>query len=80
MPWSKPVDLAYSPDRPLPPLGGAFTRPVHFLCYPLGRKAGFNACFGDGTVRFISSTTGEGTIRALITRNGGEQVDVSKLA
>jgi hypothetical protein len=79
VPWSKPVDLAYAPDQPLPPLGGAFTKSVYFLGYEVRRKAGFNACFGDGTVRFISSSTDEGPIRALITRNGGEQVDVSKL-
>jgi hypothetical protein len=40
---------------------------------------GFNACFGDGTVHFIRSTTDEGAIHALITRHGGEQVDVPKL-
>jgi hypothetical protein len=79
VPWSKPVDLAYAPDEPLPPLGGLFTKPVHFLCYEVWRKQGFNACFGDGTTRFISSTTDEKTIRALITRNGDEKVDVSKL-
>ena len=55
MPWSKPADLVYDPGKPLPPLGGAFTKPVHFLCYEVKRRPGFNACFADGSARFISS-------------------------
>jgi hypothetical protein len=78
-PWSKPVDLAYAPDRPLPPLEGLFRKSVRFLCYEVRRKPGFTACFGDGTTRFVSSSNGEETIRALITRNGGESVDLSRL-
>jgi hypothetical protein len=72
MPWSKPVDLHYRPDKPLPSLG-VYSKPVHFLCYELWRKPGFNACFGDGATRFISSETDEKTIRAFITRSGGEK-------
>jgi hypothetical protein len=63
----------------LPALGGVFRKPVHFLCYEIRRKPGFTACFGDGTSRFISSQTPEKTIRAIITRNGGEKVDLSNL-
>ena len=40
---------------------------------------GLHFAFVDGSVHFISSNTDEGTIRALITRNGGEQVNLSKL-
>jgi hypothetical protein len=79
VPWSKPADLAYDPAGPLPPLGGVFTKPVHFFCYELRREPGFNACFADGTTRFIAGKTGEKTIRALITRNGGEKIDVTRL-
>jgi hypothetical protein len=42
-------------------------------------ESGFNAAFADGTVRFIDAGTPEAVLRALITRNGGEPVDVSKL-
>ncbi len=79
VPWSKPSDLAYDPDKPLPPLGGLFDKPVHVLCYDVKRTPGFNACFADGSVRFLRSTTEEATIRALITRNGGQKIDLSKL-
>jgi hypothetical protein len=78
VPWSKPVDLIYAPDKLLPSLGGLFGKPVHLLCYEIQRRPGFNAYFGDGKVRFIS-TTDERTLRALITRNGGEAVDVSNV-
>jgi hypothetical protein len=79
VPWSKPAELAYDPAKPLPALGGLYTKPVHFLGYEVRRKPGFNALFADGTVRFIPSDTDETIIRALITRNGGELVDLSKL-
>jgi hypothetical protein len=79
VPWSKPADLVYDPDGPLPPLGCPFSRPVHFLCYEVYRKPGFNAVFGDGSSRFIDSRADEKTLRGLITRNGGEKVDLSKL-
>ena len=72
VPWAKPVDLIYAPDQPLPLLGGHYTQPVRFLCYEIYRKTGFNACFADGTTRYISSRTDAGAIRALIARKIGE--------
>ncbi len=80
VPWTKPADLSYEPDKPLPALGGLYSKPYHFLCYEVGRTPGFNACFADGTIRFLSAKTDEKTIRSLITRNSGEKVDVSRLA
>ena len=58
---------------PLPPLGGVFGKPVHFLGYVVGRRPGFTACFADGSTRFIISTTPEQVVRTMITRNGGER-------
>ncbi len=78
VPWAKPDDLVYDPNGPLPPMGGLFEVPIKFLCYPVGRRPGFNAVFADTKVRFIPSSTAEATLRALITRNGGEPVDVSR--
>jgi hypothetical protein len=68
VPWSKPVDLVYDPNDPLPPLGGQFTMPTKFLGYELNRKPGFLAAFADGSVRFIASDTDERTIRGYISR------------
>jgi hypothetical protein len=79
VPWSQPADLVYAPDKPLPPLGGVFTRPVHVLCYEVQRRPGFNACFADGSTRFIRSMADEKAVRALVTRDGGEKVNLSGL-
>src|SRR5262245_21218967 len=59
VPWTKPADLEYDPNGPLPGLGGRFS-------------AGFNAAMADGSVRFVRYSNAESTVRALITRNGGE--------
>jgi hypothetical protein len=77
VPWAKPAEIAYSPDKPLPPLGAGYSRPAHFLCYEIGRRSGFNACFADGKCRFIRSDTDEETMRRLITRNS-PPIDASK--
>jgi hypothetical protein len=77
--WSQPAELTYDPVGPLPPLGGAFTKPAYFLGYEVGRRPGFAACFADGSIRFLDARTDEATLRALVTRDGGEPVDVSKL-
>jgi hypothetical protein len=79
VPWTKPIDLPYDPEKPLPHFGEVSSKPIHFLCREIGRRTGFYACFGDGSVRFIGSTTDERFIRGLITRNGGEITDMSEL-
>src|SRR5581483_3420057 len=62
VPWTKPADLAYTPDGPLPRLGAG---------------QGFHALFCDGTVRFVHQDIDEKTLRALITPGGGEAVNVA---
>jgi hypothetical protein len=58
--WTKPDELAYDPSGPLPPLRGLF-------------NDGFRACTADGTPRFVRYDTSQDTLRAIITRNGGER-------
>jgi prepilin-type processing-associated H-X9-DG protein len=62
VPWAKPDDFAYDPKKPLP----------KFATFSSG---GFNAAFGDGSVRFLSHSLPEKTLRAYITANGGEIID-----
>ena len=62
VPWSKPADLPWDPNKPLPKLGGL----------PFGNA--FNAAFADGSVRSIPRNTNEATLRACITIAGGENV------
>lgn len=72
VPWSKPEDIPYDPAKPLPTFGGDYQRPVKFMCYHVGRKPGFFACFADGSTRFVDADTDEKAIRGMISRNGGE--------
>jgi hypothetical protein len=65
VPWTKPDELAYDSDKPLPKLGGLF-------------KGGFHALFADASVRFIRSDISEKTLRALITPAGGETIGYSE--
>ncbi len=61
VPWTKPEDLAYAPDQPLPKLGG-------FI-----RGGGFYAALGDASVEQFLQETSEATLRAFITRNGNDK-------
>jgi hypothetical protein len=79
VPWTKPADLVYNPVEPIPPLACPFTKPTPVLGFNIKGTAGFNAFFADGSHRFISNETDEQTLRSLITRNGGESVDLSKV-
>jgi hypothetical protein len=63
VPWSKPGDLRFDPNGPVPKLGGLF-------------GGDFNAAMADGSTRVVRKSTDEKTIRALITINGGEVVSL----
>jgi Protein of unknown function (DUF1559)/Domain of unknown function (DUF4190) len=59
VPWTKPDDLLYDPQGPLPPLGGHWS-------------GGSQVGMADGSVRMVPSTVSQATLRAAITRAGGE--------
>ena len=61
VPWTKPDDLPYSPRDPLPKLRGLF-------------PGTFQAAMVDTVLRHVPDRTSEATLRALITRNGGEKL------
>jgi hypothetical protein len=60
IPWTKPEELTYDPNGPLPRLGG------------IVQDGSFRALFADGHVKNIPKGTRDDIIRAFITRNGGE--------
>jgi prepilin-type processing-associated H-X9-DG protein len=66
VPWTKPEDITYDKDKPLPKLGRMF-------------RGGFNVAFADGSVRFLSAAIPEQVLRAVITRNGNDIVDRGEL-
>lgn len=57
VPWTKPEDLAYAPDRPLPPLPCLF-------------RDGFRVAMADGNTRWLRKDLTESALRDLVTRNG----------
>ena len=58
VPWTKPEELDFDTNGPLPRLGG------------IAKDGSFRVAFVDGSVQVIRPGTSEETIRALITRNG----------
>jgi RNA polymerase sigma factor (sigma-70 family) len=59
VPWTKPEDLEYAADRPVPSLGGLFPQVFH-------------AALADGSVVRLRKDFDERTMRFAITRDGGE--------
>ena len=59
IPWTRPDDIVFDPDKAPPTLGGYF-------------KEGFNAGLCDGSVRFISGKIDPAVLKLLISPQGGE--------
>jgi len=66
VPWSQPTDMPYAPNQPLPKLGVS--------------GATWNALMADASVIPVPQNTEEKTVRAMITRNGGEMVELPSQA
>jgi prepilin-type processing-associated H-X9-DG protein len=62
VPWTKPEDLSF--EIIVTPSGLGSFHGYH--------NNGFNALFGDGSMRFIKSSIAPSVMRALVTRNGNE--------
>jgi hypothetical protein len=61
IPWSKPDDIRFAADEPLPSIGGL-------------RPDGWYAVFADGSLKFVPQNTSADVISAMLTRNGGESI------
>jgi hypothetical protein len=57
VPWTKPEDLSYAPDGPLPKVGGLMGN-------------GFHALFADASVRWIEAEQEESALRTLVPLKG----------
>jgi hypothetical protein len=66
VPWTKPEDLHYAADEPLPELGGLFPDV-------------FQAAFASGDVMVLTKKYDEMNLRFAITSNGGEVIDMEKI-
>ncbi|MFM8275244.1 MAG: DUF1559 domain-containing protein, partial [Gemmata sp.] len=63
VPWAKPDDYPFDEKKPLPKI------------VPPGDQKVFQTLFADGSVRAISTSVAEKTLKALMTRAGGEVID-----
>ena len=68
VPWTKPVDVKYDPNQPLPGFA-SHAKPLGFLGLEAPRKRGFVFCFADGSTQFIDDDTPESTIRRRMLRS-----------
>jgi RNA polymerase sigma factor (sigma-70 family) len=66
VPWTKPEDLHYADDEPLPELGGLFPDVFH-------------AVFVDGKVHTLTKNYDEKNLRAAITASAGDLIDMAKI-
>jgi hypothetical protein len=66
VPWTKPEDLHYAEDEPLPELGGLFADVIH-------------AVFADGAVHTLTRKYDEKQLRYAITANDGMNYDLAKI-
>jgi RNA polymerase sigma factor (sigma-70 family) len=67
VPWTKPEDIPFNKDKPLPKLvGNQFTK-------------GFHGVMADGSVHLFRKDFDEETLRMAITRNGGEILDFGRI-
>jgi hypothetical protein len=68
VPWAKPRDLPFDADKALPELGGV---PEDGL---------FSFATADGAVHVLRRNPDEASLRCLITRSGGEVIDLKELS
>jgi len=66
VPWTKPEDISYDKEKPLPKLGRQF-------------DDGFYAALADGSVRFVGNANDPEIVRRFVTRSGGEIIGADTL-
>ncbi len=67
VPWTKPDELPYAPEKRLPALGG-------------GPRGNFVVLMADGSVRSVSANFDAALLRRAITRNDKQPLDLDRLA
>jgi beta-lactamase regulating signal transducer with metallopeptidase domain len=61
VPWTKPEDIPFDPEKPLPKLGGFF-------------EGGFHAVRVDGSILFVSDLIDEQMLRSAILKADGQRI------
>jgi hypothetical protein len=73
VPWTRPEDLVYDVQGPLPSLGGIFTGEGSRSLVGRNREKRFHVGLADGSVRGFKGLS-EGTLRNAITRDDGKRL------
>lgn len=71
VPWTKPEDIEYDDDEPLPALGGVFMGGGRFSLFGENRRKGFCAGLAEEHVVFVEPTMDQGALRRAIKRDEG---------
>lgn len=66
VPWTKPEDLSYAADEPLPELGGLFPKV-------------FQTAFADGAVHVLDKKADPALLRLAILRDDGRPINLARL-
>ena len=66
--WTRPRDFTFDPEAEMPVEGIGSKHP-----------GGYNALLGSGSVAFLRTTLDPQTLKALITRNGGEIISADRI-
>jgi len=64
IPWTKPEDIAYTTQAPIPQFGGY-------------HNGGFHASLADGSVRFLADSLDQNTLRNAINARDGNAVNLN---
>jgi hypothetical protein len=72
VPWTKPADLAFDPDQPVPLLGAPRRHRLGRLEYGTRTPSVFCTTMADSSVRRFNVEMQPSLLRGWITRNGGE--------
>jgi hypothetical protein len=71
VPWTKPADLEYDDDKPLPPLGGVFPGKRRLNRFGERSVNGFHILLADAHTVFIWRNISDETLRSAIRRKEG---------
>jgi hypothetical protein len=74
VPWTKPQDLPYHPDAPLPKLGRVYANRDPLPWSAPHQPTGFFAAMADGSVRYVNAKVIDEVLRRVIVRNDGKPV------
>jgi hypothetical protein len=72
VPWTKPADISFDTNQPLPPLGGMFKERFRFSSLSFEGSKDILSVLADGSIHRIKKTIAEENLKKMIIRNDGQ--------